>query len=145
MILLIHILFGAVIIKLVKPFWLALILALLSHYFLDMFPHWEYGIENINQRNKKSFYDYLKVFSDLAVGFIIVALSPRSNWQLAAGGFIAILPDGLTFINIICQNRVLPFLQRFHQNIHFQKEVRLFFRIFFPFFFFIFSLYFLFL
>ena len=52
MILLVHLLFGAAVGSSVKNLPIAIILAFLGHYFLDLFPHIEYPIENIRKKQK---------------------------------------------------------------------------------------------
>src|SRR3989344_8710480 len=50
MILLAHMLLGAVVGYYTKNIYLAIMLALLCHYFLDLFPHIEYDIKNIKEK-----------------------------------------------------------------------------------------------
>jgi len=83
MILLVHLLFGALIgQKILNPV-LAIVLAFLSHYFLDFFPHIEYSIKNISEKRwKKSLPDFLKIFLDLAAGIILIFIfSALANYN----------------------------------------------------------------
>ena len=123
MILLVHMLFGAAIgykiYSVTNNVWLALFLAFWGHYFLDLFPHVEYSVNNIkNKLWKKSLSDFSKIFLDFFFGFFVIFLF--SNRQLG-GQFIiylcaltAVIPDGLTFINYIFPNSVLNFPDKIH-------------------------------
>lgn len=97
-----HILAGVAVFSSISNPALGLFLAFLSHYFLDCFPQKEYSIENIRERRwRKSLPDFLKVFSDIILGFLIVFLITGYNPLILAAAFIAILPDGLTMLTII--------------------------------------------
>ena len=102
---------------------LGLVLAFLSHYFLDFFPHLEYSIENIQRKKWKKFFpDFLKIFLDISFGsFLIFILSENLLLALAVG-FFAILPDGLVILGLIFPNRLLKIHSDFHQKIHFPKN-----------------------
>jgi len=107
-------LFGAVFGLIIKdPFW-AIIIAFLSHYFLDLFPHIEYSIPNIVSKNwKKSLPDFLKVFLDFLLGVLFISLLSKNSLIIYICAFTAILPDGLTLLSSIFPN----FLKR-HHKIH---------------------------
>ena len=121
MILLVHMLFGAAIGSIVKNPMLAVFLALLGHYFLDIFPHIEY-LESTEESIKKiksgkwqeHLPDMLKVFLDFCLG--ILAIFIFSNPPYLSGllnrpiiyvcAFIALIPDGLTVLsNIFTQSK----------------------------------------
>lgn len=128
-----HILVGAAIASKIKFLPLALGMAFLSHYFLDLPPHLEYSIENIQQRRwKKSLPDFLKVFLDISLGAFLVFVLSKNFLIAGVGGFFAILPDGLVLLGLIFPNRLLKIHSNFHQKIHFPKtkKVPLFFGIF---------------
>lgn len=122
MILLVHMLLGALIgQKIINPFW-AVILAFLSHYFLDIFPHIEYPIENIkNKMWKKSAPDIFRVFLDFYAGIILILFFSSNSWQIYICAFFAILPDGLSLL----------WQSKFHEKIHFlkHKKISVFWRI----------------
>jgi hypothetical protein len=134
MILLIHMLFGAVIASYIKNPILAIILAFLSHYFLDIFPHIEYSIENINQRNwKKSLPDFSRVFLDFLLGIILIYFLSDKNIIIFIAAFFAILPDGISILSPIIKTKILEYHNEFHQKkIHFlkYKKIPVFWRIF---------------
>ena len=62
MILLVHLLFGAAIGSAVNNIWLAIILAFLSHFLLDLMPHIDYPLKNIE---KKQWHKVLPDFSKI--------------------------------------------------------------------------------
>ena len=62
MILLAHMLFGAATGSIIKNPILAIILALFGHYFLDLFPHVDYSVDNLKNKDwKKSLPDISKI------------------------------------------------------------------------------------
>jgi len=101
MILTAHILAGAAVAEKIKNPLLGLFLAFMSHYFLDFLPHWEYPIEKIKKRLwKKSFFNFMAVFLDMASGFLVVFFISKNLMISVAGGFVAIIPDGLAFLHL---------------------------------------------
>ena len=59
MILLVHMLFGAAVGLSINNIYIAIIVAFLSHYFLDLFPHIEYNIKS-TRRNA-----IIKILTDI--------------------------------------------------------------------------------
>lgn len=111
-----HILAGVLIITKVQNPILGLFLVLLSHYFLDSFPQKEYSIESIRGRNwKESLPDFMKVFSDIAIGFTIMLLVVGYNPLIVLAAILSIFPDGLTLLHCIFPNNKL--LKK-HQKLH---------------------------
>lgn len=138
MILLAHMLLGAVVGYHIKSVFLAIILAILCHYFLDFFPHVEYDISNITSSNwKKSLPDFLKVFLDFWLGMLLILLilSPQGAWQpmVYICALIAIVPDGFTLVSYASKNKWLAKHDHIHGGIihHLtkQKKFPLFWRI----------------
>lgn len=124
MILLVHLLLGALIGQKISNLFLAIILAFLSHYFLDLFPHIEYPIENITNKNwKKSLPDFLKVSLDFLAGIFLILIFSGNQPIIYVCAFFAILPDGLSLFH----------RSNFHnEKIHFLKNKKIsnFWRIF---------------
>jgi hypothetical protein len=115
-------LFGATIGSIIKNIPLAIILAFLSHYFLDLFPHIEYNIENIEKKQwHKSLPNILKISIDFFIGISIIFILSGSNPIIYICVFFAILPDGFTILNAIMPNKILGAHNRLHQKIHFLK------------------------
>lgn len=133
MILLVHMLFGALIAQKILNPYLAIILAFLGHYFLDFFPHAEYSIENIQNKNwKKSLPDFLKVFFDFLIGIVIIFLLSGNQPIIYICAFFSILPDGLSLLGSILKNKFLYNHGDFHQQkIHFfkHKKISIFWRV----------------
>jgi len=132
MILLAHLLLGATIASKIENIPLAIILAFLSHYFLDFFPHIEYRIENIkNKQWSKSFPDFLRVFLDFFSGILIILLFAGVQPIIFAVSLFSILPDGLNFLNLIFKNKLLKIHFNLHEKIHFleNKKISVFWRI----------------
>jgi len=115
-----HILAGVAIFSNVSNPALGLFLVLLSHYFLDCFPQKEYSIENIRgKRWNKSLSDFLKVFSDIVFGFLIIFLIVDYNPFIFVAAFVAILPDGFTMLTIIFnKNKLLKKHDKMHAAIN---------------------------
>lgn len=115
-----HLLVGAVVASKISNPILALPLALLSHYFLDPLAQKEYQIENIKAKNwSRSFFDFSKVFLDISCGVVLIALFSEKNPVIFIGAFLAIIPDGLTLVNIIFpNNKLIKLHQRFHEAVN---------------------------
>lgn len=127
MILLSHILFGAAITSKVTYAPLAIILAFLSHYLLDLIPHIEYSIDNIAEKKwKKSLPDFLKVFLDLLAGVILITIFSKNQPIIFIGSFAAIIPDSLSLLKYIFRSKILDFHSDFHQErLHFLKHKKI--------------------
>ena len=124
MILLVHLLFGAAIGSAVKNVPLAIILAFLGHYFLDLFPHIEYPTK-INSKKQRQLV-YLKIFLDFLAGLLLIFLFSKNQPIVYICAFFAILPDGLTIINNHFPNKILGFHAGLHlEKIHFLKNKKI--------------------
>lgn len=135
MILLTHILAGAVIGSYTKPLFFAILLSLAGHYFLDFIPHNEYPIKNIeNNQWQKSFIDFLKVLIDFLIGITIVFIFSKNTLQIYICCFVALIPDGLTMASKFINLKALKKHNLFHHNkVHFLKNkiISMFWRLFF--------------
>jgi len=127
MILLVHLLFGAAIGSKIEYFCLALILAFLSHYFLDLFPHTEYPIENIkNNQWQKSLPDFLRVATDFMLGILIIFLVSENSLKIYICSLLSVLPDMLTLLNKFLNTNLLKKHDNFHlKKIHFLKDKKI--------------------
>jgi hypothetical protein len=126
MILIAHLLLGAAIGQKISNPFLAVILAIMSHYFLDIFPHTEYPIENIrNNQWRKALPDILSVILDFFLGVVLIFLFSKNNPIIYICGFFAIMPDGLTVLNSFFQNKILQAHNKFHEKIHFLKHKKI--------------------
>lgn len=131
---------------------IALVAGFASHFLLDLIPHWDYELSSVVKTPKDSplgsdsqgesfgvvgsqivpgrlfWHDVAKVLLDLALGALVVWLffsDPQavliSVWW---GAFGAVLPDGLQFVYLKWQPRVLRPLQRFHRFVHSNHDFR---------------------
>jgi hypothetical protein len=127
-----HMLLGAAIASKIGYAPLAIILAFLSHYLLDIVPHIEYPIKNIqNKWWAKSLPDFLRVALDFSAGILIIYFF--SGWQIIifAGALFSVLPDAFNLLNYVFPNNFLKNHSNFHEKIHFlkNKKISVFWRI----------------
>lgn len=115
-----HLLAGAAIAAKISNPFLALPLALLSHYFLDSFPQEEYSITNIFQKRwNNTFLDFLKVFLDFSLGITLILLLSGAKPIILIAAFLAIAPDGITFLNLFLSNKLIKQHQKLHKAINY--------------------------
>lgn len=139
MILFIHMFIGAVIATKIGFLPLVLVLAFLSHYFLDFLPHNEYSVKNIKERRwEKSTLDFSKLGLDSIIGLILILfiqdLTEINYLVLFVAAFFAILPDVLSVLTywLFPNNKTLKYHSVFHLNyIHYfkKKKISIFWRI----------------
>lgn len=132
-----HLLIGAAIVSKIKFLPLAFLLAFLSHYFLDFIPHIDYTskdiYENIYEKKWKKFFpDFLKVILDISLALFLILIFSKNQPIIFIGAFLAILTDGLNFLNFVFPNKILKMHYNLHQKIHFfeNKKISIFWRIF---------------
>lgn len=134
MILLVHLLFGAAIGSVTKNIFLAIIVALLSHYFLDIFPHVEYPVIAIRGKQwRNAWHEIIKISLDICGGLLLIYLFSKNQPTTYICAFFAIVPDGLSILNNHMPNKLLQLHSKFHgEKIHFlkDKKIPLFWRIF---------------
>ncbi len=119
MIITVHFLFGAILITTIPNIFLAVFLIIITHYLLDIIPHWEYSIENIKKKNwKKSLPDFLKLAIDFLISVLIVFLFSKNPALALTGGFLSIIPDGLIFLQLVMPNKILKAHLNFHNKFH---------------------------
>jgi len=122
MILIVHIILGAAIATILpnQPI-LALVLAFLSHYILDVFPHVEYSTENFKPDRKKikELLTIIHIFLDFTFGLLLIILLTNDHLLIYACGLVAALPDTLTALKYLFpKNKFLKAHYKFHQAIH---------------------------
>lgn len=132
MILTSHILAGAVIGSQFSSPITVFILSFLSHYFLEIFPHYEYEPEDSelkkknSQLNKKFLFALTKVCLDFSFGMILSLYLVWGKPYLSMsfiGGLAAVLPDGLLFLYWWnTNNNFLKFFALPHRALHFLKK-----------------------
>jgi len=134
MILFVHMLLGAAIGSSIKNIWLAIILAFLSHYLLDLIPHVDYSLKNVDKKGWITIpSNIFKISLDLFLGILLIFLFSKNQPVIYICAFFAILPDGFTVLNSVLPNNILKSHLKFHtEKIHFlkNKKISLFWRIF---------------
>lgn len=124
----VHMIFGALIAsKIQNPFW-AVILAFLSHYFLDFIPHNEYPIENMRKGlRKESLPDILRITLDFLSGILLISIFTNMAPVILTAVFFSILPDGFTVLSSVFPNKFLKLHDNLHRKkIHFLKKKKIF-------------------
>ncbi len=130
MILSVHFLFGAAVGGALNNPVLALPAVFASHYMLDSLPHREYEIDNVTNIHTvgwhKTIKDFVKIAVDIVFGFILVIFAASDSaalpWLLIFG-FIACVPDAISFLHFLAPNNILLKHQiRFHKLIHIHKN-----------------------
>lgn len=140
MILLVHMLFGAAIGSLADNVYVGVALALVSHYFADLFPHVEYldsveaSIQEIKTGDpKKYIISIAKVLADFLLGLVVIFFFIGNASILYLYALIAVVPDGLTVVSNLFPNKLLATHNHFHtQILHYftkKKKFSLFWRI----------------
>jgi len=128
-----HLLLGAAIGSKIGNLPLAIVLAFLSHYLLDLIPHIEYPIDNISKKQwRKSLPDFLRVFLDFSFGVLLILIFSNNQPIIYVCALVALIPDSLTIISSIFPNRVLSAHDKIHtEKIHFlkYKKISVFWRI----------------
>lgn len=127
MILLVHLLFGAIIGSLIKNMPLAIILAFLSHYFLDFIPHLDYSVNNLKTKQwRKSGNDILKIITDISLGLVIIYLFSKNQPLIYLPAFVTLIPDSLTLLSCLFPNKILAGHDQIHlKKIHYFKNKKI--------------------
>ena len=127
MILSLHSTAGAVLASNSNSLEQAIILGIVSHYFLDFLPYIEYKIKNIQKRDlKMAAKEFAKIFFDLLIGLIVILylIQNKSFDQsilILIGSFFALLPDGLYFLDCLVKNKNSNMFTKFlkmHSDFH---------------------------
>lgn len=123
-----------------KPVWsqpiLVFLFSLVSHYLMDMIPHWEYNLSSVDfpkgrpleSRLRMDFkaiiWDLFKIAIDILAGTIVLfyVLNIQFDFNSLAMLFLlilgAILPDSLWVFYWFFPKSPLVYLQKFHVNLH---------------------------
>ncbi|MDO8183380.1 MAG: diadenylate cyclase [bacterium] len=119
---------------------LAFIVGFLSHFVLDIIPHWDYPLQSktVEARGVGRLHfrlgwpavvDFSRIGLDFLIGLALVywlfPLSQGTSWLASSvlwGALGAVLPDALQFIYAQWRPRFLSGLQRFHHFIHAKQD-----------------------
>lgn len=135
MILLVHMVFAAAVgyraFSLTQNIWISFLLALVSHYFLDVFPHVEYlssaedTVKKVRAGGFKHFPEIATVSLDFFLGLLFVFLL-NGQTMVYIFALLGALPDGLSVITWIRPNRALQIHHEFHgKKVHFLKHKKI--------------------
>lgn len=118
---------------------LAFIAGFLSHFLLDIFPHWDYRLKSAyrdedNYLNndivigRDFYFDLTKISFDAFLGLSLSLLLFSfgvgvSFWTIVCGAIGGILPDALQFLYMKIRREPLTSLQRIHILMHAKKEI----------------------
>ncbi len=102
----VHSIVGATVAVRIKPLWLGLILAFVSHFVLDAIPHRNYSLKGIHLgwKNKKFWVVLLETFLDFIAGFIIIIIFTQNKGNLpkaVMGGLLGTIPDFMLILAYI--------------------------------------------
>lgn len=125
MVILPHMLAGAVIGTRVRNIWLIFILSWLSHYLLDFLPHWDY----LAELDLTNLGHLARIAVDLILGIILVLILIRSHskkWVILVGIVAVLLPDILNVVYDTFNFQWLEPLVLFHHKIHLFKGLSFF-------------------
>ena len=113
---------GAVVAIAVKQPLLALPAAFLSHFVIDMLPHWDYKLPKFPRARRLVIGLDLLISAWLLV--LLAVILPESGWLAFFGGFLAIAPDAMWLPYIlhggqspVHKNNLLHWTRRFHLKI----------------------------
>ena len=121
-----HLLTGAAIASGISNPILGLSLAFLSHYFLDMLPHWEYSIKNVKSKNWiGAVPESMRIIADFSIGvLLILVMAERAPFALLGAGF-GIVTDLLGFLGVVFPNKLLGYHDRLHAKTHFLRYAKI--------------------
>ena len=122
-----HLLFGAAIASQFRNPFLAIVLAFLSHYLLDLIPHNEYPIENIKKKQwRKILPDISMASADFLIGILFIFIFSSNQPIVYVCALFAILSDGFNLLNLFSSNIILKVHDNFHhKKIHFLSNRKL--------------------
>jgi hypothetical protein len=126
MILLVHALIGAVIGSYITNYWLIFLLALISHFLMDIIPHRDYNTEPLEESmGITAWPTMIKIALDLGAGIVLILIFVWNSSIKSAiflGMISAIIPDGLTFLYWRTKNSLLGKIALLHRNILHAKD-----------------------
>lgn len=131
MVLLPHMLAGAIVGAKIHSYAVIVPVSLALHFFLDALPHWEYKVRGLDKPYGAKFLVFLaKVVLDLTLGAAVI-------WWFLGGSpylgyiffsvFISLLPDGLLLMQGLAKGRskFLNRLRLFHKGVHLRDNKKL--------------------
>lgn len=125
-----HLLAGAAIGSMVHNYWLAAVLALMSHFILDVIPHADYDIPALKRKiggSKELFFDLAKICVDFLLGFLMIIFLTKNYTDVSyvlTGMFFGILPDIFSFLGFVFNFRFLKTFYKYHNATHIFRNKR---------------------
>jgi len=123
MIVIIHMLVGALIGEKFNSIALIIILALATHFILDFIPHWDgkYNKEKFLKQKKLEIKKKILVVHMLLflIGIFVLFEMPKPNgkYHLLLGVFFSLFPDMLNIFYLKSKNRFVHKCVNFHQRV----------------------------
>ncbi len=116
-----HILTGAAIGSQIPSFGVVFVLSIISHFCLDLFPHWQYteGEAFKDKLGKRFVVEALRVAMDTAFVFALLFFffdSKPDFKYMIFGGLIAVMPDILLFVSWKINLKILKKISHFHEE-----------------------------
>lgn len=119
-----HILTGAVIATQTQNLPATFIIAVLSHYFLDIFPHTDAGTFHKEKYWKQTDKEIVLATLDVILGFAIIFLKRNLENMVFVGAFFALMPDVLDnfplWQDYFRKSKIFSKAYNFHEDIHFR-------------------------
>jgi len=127
-----HLLIGAAIGFKVKHFGWIIFLGIISHFFLDIIPHWDYENKEFKVFSKNKSYKsllgfFLKIVIDSLIGLIILFFviwqknitNSKYLLYILIGILASLLPDIISVFNKLIPNKlhILKVYETFHEEI----------------------------
>lgn len=123
MILATHAVIGAALAQHTESHTLAFLIGFISHHILDLIPHWQYSVPQLDSGkrlkiNKALFSDLLRVGIDFMLGTVIILIFFQENLSIALFAFAgAILPDVLWGISRLWPLKPLVWYDRVNRKL----------------------------
>lgn len=118
-----HMLVGAAIGSQGPNLWAVFSLGFISHFILDLLPHWDY-LDSI-EINKPS--HLIKIVLDAVLGSLLVLtliwFYPQNTLMIMTGLVAVLLPDGLQFLYNTFRFKVLQPFSLIHHGIHYARKI----------------------
>jgi len=118
-----HMLVGAAIGSQSPNLWAVFSLGFISHFMLDLLPHWDYL--NAIKIDKPS--HLVKIFLDAVLGsllvLILILIYPQNILMIMTGLVAVLLPDVLQFLYNTFRFKILQPFSLIHHRIHYAQKI----------------------
>jgi len=118
-----HMLVGAAIGSQSSSLWVVFSLGFISHFILDLLPHWDY-LDTIKVDKPSHLF---KIFLDAALGSLLVLILiwfyPQNILMIMTGLVAVLLPDCLEFLYNTFRFKILQPFSLIHHKIHYARKI----------------------